>query len=333
MSRTRSRLTTAGSASTWPKSGFTVAVSVNAGVIAYFMSRPTDAPGSTTLDERVAAVGLRRQVADGIGHELEALGRLGQLQAAELAELRNEAVGALGDERPGRRFVQPGNLPRQRESERARRTPGTEAATTECGTRRSSRRRAWRRPRPRRRPSPGLVAVVEVVLVLLHARRVHRELVHRPLVVVRVDHDSDPVRWRLRVAAREESRDLLRLWIERQDRDVEVLRVVGHARFGRVGRRRTFFGSRCTNPSIFGALDQTSSVNSPSSLSAVASLTGTASTTGAAPSTGRPFGAPGGSSLRVDRASTGRAVRVQTASRKSSRAFFMNAVLDDSRGC
>ena len=32
-----------------PKSGLTVAVSVSAGVIAYFMSRPTDAPGFTPL--------------------------------------------------------------------------------------------------------------------------------------------------------------------------------------------------------------------------------------------------------------------------------------------
>src|SRR5689334_169156 len=41
-----SRLTTAGSASTWPKSGLTVAVKVRPGVTAYFKSRPTDAPGS-----------------------------------------------------------------------------------------------------------------------------------------------------------------------------------------------------------------------------------------------------------------------------------------------
>src|SRR5688572_16474441 len=41
-----SRLTTAGSASTWPKSGFAVAVSVSPGVTAYFMSRPTEPPGS-----------------------------------------------------------------------------------------------------------------------------------------------------------------------------------------------------------------------------------------------------------------------------------------------
>ena len=36
------RFTTAGSASTWPKSGLTVAVRFSAGVTAYFRSTPTD---------------------------------------------------------------------------------------------------------------------------------------------------------------------------------------------------------------------------------------------------------------------------------------------------
>src|SRR6185436_5795980 len=40
-----SRLTTAGSASTWPKSGFIVAVKVRPGVTAYFKSRPIEPPG------------------------------------------------------------------------------------------------------------------------------------------------------------------------------------------------------------------------------------------------------------------------------------------------
>src|SRR5687768_171184 len=43
------RFTTAGSASTWPKSGLTVAVNVNAGVTAYFRSTPIDAPGSVVF--------------------------------------------------------------------------------------------------------------------------------------------------------------------------------------------------------------------------------------------------------------------------------------------
>src|SRR6187551_2838028 len=44
-----SRLTTAGSASTWPKSGFAVAVNVRPGVTAYFRSRPAVPPGSGEL--------------------------------------------------------------------------------------------------------------------------------------------------------------------------------------------------------------------------------------------------------------------------------------------
>ena len=39
-----SRFTTAGSASTWPKSGLTVPVNVRPGRTAYFRSRPTEPP-------------------------------------------------------------------------------------------------------------------------------------------------------------------------------------------------------------------------------------------------------------------------------------------------
>ena len=41
------------------------------------------------------------------GHESQALGRRARLQAVHRAELRDEAVDASGDERPGRRFVGP----------------------------------------------------------------------------------------------------------------------------------------------------------------------------------------------------------------------------------
>ena len=44
-----SRFTTAGSASTCPKSGFAVAVSVSPGVTAYFTSSPNEPPGSVEL--------------------------------------------------------------------------------------------------------------------------------------------------------------------------------------------------------------------------------------------------------------------------------------------
>ena len=57
-SRRRDRLTTAGSASTWPKSGFTVAVSVRPGVSAYLRSRPAAGVGVGALHQRVVARGF-----------------------------------------------------------------------------------------------------------------------------------------------------------------------------------------------------------------------------------------------------------------------------------
>src|SRR2546427_13001610 len=51
------RFTTAGSASTCPKSGFTVVVSVRAGVNAYFMSMPSAPSGAERFTSGLPAVG------------------------------------------------------------------------------------------------------------------------------------------------------------------------------------------------------------------------------------------------------------------------------------
>ena len=51
------RLTTAGSASTWPKSGFTLAVSVRPGVSAYFRSSPIAPPGAAADSSGLPPVG------------------------------------------------------------------------------------------------------------------------------------------------------------------------------------------------------------------------------------------------------------------------------------
>ena len=50
-----SRFRAAGSASTWPKSGLSVAVSVSAGVTAYFRSTPALAPGSACVESGLPA--------------------------------------------------------------------------------------------------------------------------------------------------------------------------------------------------------------------------------------------------------------------------------------
>ena len=57
------RLTTAGSASTWPKSGLTVALRVNPGVTAYFMSMPADPPRALALSSGFPPVRCRSRLA------------------------------------------------------------------------------------------------------------------------------------------------------------------------------------------------------------------------------------------------------------------------------
>ncbi len=167
----------------------------------------------------------------------------------QLAELRHDAVGALGDERPRRRFVQAGDLPRQRKAERRflrRGKAQLRERDAELGA--PAIRALGDDHVPDRVPPLILVAVVEVVLVLLHAGRIHRELVGGSLVVVRIDDDGDPVRRRLCVPARQEAGDLGRFRIVRQDRDVEMLRVVRDARLGREARRRAFLRFALNEP-------------------------------------------------------------------------------------
>ena len=179
----------------------------------------------------------------------------------QLAELRHDAVGALRDERPGGGLVQARDLPRQRKAEgrlRRRRKAQLRERDPKLG---APAIRARRHDHvPDRVPALIFVAVVEVVLVLFHAGRIHRELVRGAFVVIRIDEDGDPVRRRLRVPARQEAGDLGWLRIVRKDRDVEMLGVVGHARLGREARRRALFrlalhepiNPRCPQPHFVG---------------------------------------------------------------------------------
>ena len=105
------RFTSAGSASTWPKSGLTVPVSVSPGRSAYFRSTPTVASGSARFDKRIAGLDrLGLDVAADVRHDLETLRRSIEPQPGQLAERRHVAVRALRQQRPGRRLVQPADL-------------------------------------------------------------------------------------------------------------------------------------------------------------------------------------------------------------------------------
>ena len=150
------------------------------------------------LDERVAVLGLGRQIADRVRKELEPPRRARELEAVQLAELRDDAVGALRDERPGRRLVVACNLSRERQAEdRFRRGWKTQLRERNAELRAPPVGPARDDHVPDRVPSLILVAVVEVVLVLLHSRRIHRELVRGPLVVIGVDQHRHPVGWRV----------------------------------------------------------------------------------------------------------------------------------------
>ena len=92
------RLTTAGSASTWPKSGFTVAGQREARTQRVFQVGADRRLLIVRRDERVARLGrLRVHLPDDVRHQLEPLRRLIQLQVREIAEGRHEAVRALRD--------------------------------------------------------------------------------------------------------------------------------------------------------------------------------------------------------------------------------------------
>ena len=175
-SRRPTRLTTAGSASTWPKSGLTVAVSVRPGVTAYFRSRPTVAPGRGSR-ERVAGLdGVVSTSADGVGHQLEALRR---------APGRRPLSSPNCDTKPGGFARSSGQLetslrraPRGPPRSRPVRPPALKR-NCENGIRNSAFHPSLgpaARHVPDRVPAVVVVAVVEAVACRAYADRVHREL-------------------------------------------------------------------------------------------------------------------------------------------------------------
>ena len=116
-----SRLTTAGSASTWPKSGFAVAVSVRPGVTRVLQVETDRAARigrarSADCRRRPGRVSTLPSV---YGISSKRLRRARHLQAAHLAELRDEAVGVARQQRPGRRLGEAADLANHREAHRA----------------------------------------------------------------------------------------------------------------------------------------------------------------------------------------------------------------------
>jgi hypothetical protein len=89
---------------------------------------------------------------------------------------------------------------------------------------------------PDRIPAVIAAVVVEPVAIGLHAGRIHRELVRRAAIVVRVDQDADPVARRIEIAACEIRDDLVRLGVERADFHEERGRIVRDAELRALAR-------------------------------------------------------------------------------------------------
>ena len=165
------------------------------------------------------------------------LGARAGLQAVHGAELRDEAVDAAGDERPGRRFVGARQVADDGHADRA--AAAREAQLRERDVELGAPALGVARDLhvPHRVPAVVVGAVVEVVAVGLDAGGVDAELVGGAAVVVRVDGDLEPVGRRALVAAGEHAGDAAGLAVEGPDGDVERQVVVGDARLGAFGGR------------------------------------------------------------------------------------------------
>ena len=232
-------MTTAGSASTCPKSGFDRGGERQRGRDGVLQIGAEAAGRIGVALQRVAGLaGPRPQLADRVRHELEPLQPGGARHARQLAERRHPAHGPAGDQRPRAGLVHARHVARHREAQ----------ATVAAGAEAKLRQRdlelrppplgiAGHRNVPHRVPAVVLVVVVVVIAVELHADRVDGKGIGGPPVVVRVDVDAHPIGSGPHVAARQEGLDSRRVRIEGPDGDVDGLVVVGDPCFRALGRR------------------------------------------------------------------------------------------------
>ncbi len=200
-----SRLTTAGSASTWPKSGFAVAVSVRPGVTAYFMSSPSAAPGSMGLLSGLpASSGCVRRSATVYGSNSNFFGAPAIFKPRISPNCETNPLALRDSKRPAHRLRKTADLTNHREAHRAageRVEPQLRERNLELGA--PAVVVALDLHVPHRVPAVVALTVVEVVAIRLDANGIDAELIRRPLVEVRIDDDADPVRGGALIAAGE----------------------------------------------------------------------------------------------------------------------------------
>ena len=162
-------------------------------------------------------------------------------QPAQIAERRDVAVGAAGEERPGRRLVEARNLTNDGKPEIVR-ADGVEAELREGNLElRAPATRVNRRAHvPDGVPARILLDVVEPVLVDLDAGRVDREFERGSAIVIGVDEHVNPVGRRGLVAPVQVRHDAIRAAVVRHDGHIQRDGVVGHPDLGRVTGRSAF---------------------------------------------------------------------------------------------
>ena len=203
------------------------------------MSSAERRAGRGRIDERVAAQSAAVvRLATVYGASSRRFAAPAVVRPAELAERRHVAVRAAREQRPRRRLAAAG---RSRARRRSRTCSSSDGVKRSCenGIRNSAVQPCSSRDTVTSHTASQLIVavrVVEPVAILLHAGRVHGELVRRAAIVVRVDQHANPVARRLVVAPREVGDDLVRLGVERAHLHEERGRVVGDAELGRLRR-------------------------------------------------------------------------------------------------
>ena len=145
------RLSCAGSASTWPKSGLTVASSVRLEVSPYFRSPPMVCFCALPKPLDWGTVTF---FGDDVGRNLQAVRRAEPAKSGELAELGRDAAHRSAKERPAVTLGGTHDISNDHQAERVLSSPlGNGSGSAESGTPPSIRASRSASPHPRRHPT------------------------------------------------------------------------------------------------------------------------------------------------------------------------------------
>ena len=185
--------------------------------------------------------GLGHVLRNGVRRQLQSPRRRQAIQAYHVAELRNKAAPGRPVHRPAVALtaVSIDVAPNRETKDVAGLVRIAELRQRKPELRCPAERVDLGRDLPHAVPGVVFLLIVPVHrVVTLHPARVHRELEAGAAVVVGVDHDLDLVTADAGVAAGEEPLDAVRMRVERSDKHVEIVLVVGDLGLGREARIR-----------------------------------------------------------------------------------------------